>query len=77
MILADNVIFSFQQGYLYNATTIENWDGKNRDDDIDLQWNFPGALLYAVTAITTIGSYVLYAPKSESLETNMLTSFLY
>ena len=32
---------------------LNGWDGK--DDEAKLQWSFAGALLYAVTVVTTIG----------------------
>jgi len=34
---------------------LNGWDGKDGDDK--LQWSFAGALLYAVTVVTTIGKY--------------------
>ena len=33
----------------------QGWDGSDTTDETDLQWSFAGALLYAVTVITTIG----------------------
>jgi len=31
------------------------WDGNDDVTESELQWSFAGALLYAVTVITTIG----------------------
>lgn len=40
---------------MYSAVVDSSWDGKRVGETIDTKWEFPGALLYAVTAITTIG----------------------
>ena len=39
------------------TTEVKNngWDGKDTMDSSYQQWSFAGALLYAVTVITTIG----------------------
>ena len=37
------------------AVKEKGWDGKDATDETALQWSFAGALLYAVTVITTIG----------------------
>ena len=37
------------------AVKDKGWDGKDTTDETALQWSFAGALLYAVTVITTIG----------------------
>lgn len=37
------------------AVKEKGWDGK--DNDEELQWSFAGALLYAITVITTIGKF--------------------
>lgn len=51
---AESVLGDFQQR-IYEATTVSKWDGKRTDEELSPKWNLPGALLYAVTAITTIG----------------------
>lgn len=33
----------------------KGWDGNNDMGEASIQWSFPGALLYSVTVITTIG----------------------
>ena len=33
------------------------WDGNDDNEEVAQQWSFAGALLYAVTVITTIGMY--------------------
>lgn len=38
----------------HELTVTYNWDGAYTDTE-DLQWSFPGAMLYSVTVITTIG----------------------
>ena len=38
---------------VYMATKNQGWDGTDAEGDI--QWSFAGALLYAITVITTIG----------------------
>ena len=40
---------------VYIATKKNGWDGK--DGELDVQWTFPGAMLYSITVITTIGRY--------------------
>lgn len=37
------------------AVKSAGWDGQDDIDETKLQWSFAGALLYAVTVITTIG----------------------
>ncbi|KAL3858437.1 hypothetical protein ACJMK2_013028 [Sinanodonta woodiana] len=54
------------QREVYVAVKHDGWDGRDKDDtgvDGDNQWSFAGALLYAVTVITTIG-YGHIAPKT-------------
>ena len=38
-----------------SAVKVSGWDGQDDMDETKLQWSFAGALLYAVTVITTIG----------------------
>jgi hypothetical protein len=38
-----------------DAVKSAGWDGQDDVDETKLQWSFAGALLYAVTVITTIG----------------------
>ena len=40
---------------VYDAIDVRGWDGKEVDDDYESQWSFPGAMLYSITVITTIG----------------------
>ena len=44
----------FQSGVIIAMKDV-GWDGKDLSDDTDLRWSYAGALLYAVTVITTIG----------------------
>lgn len=41
------------------AVKDKGWDGKDTTDESSLQWSFAGALLYAVTVITTIGEFIV------------------
>ena len=43
------------QGKVTTAVKDNGWDGRDSMDEATLQWSFAGALLYAVTVITTIG----------------------
>ncbi|ESO84618.1 hypothetical protein LOTGIDRAFT_131885 [Lottia gigantea] len=60
MVEAEELLVKFQDE-MFSLTNNEGWDGKEVEDE--LQWSFPGALLYAVTVITTIG-YGHIAPKT-------------
>lgn len=51
-------ILSEFQEEVRKAVKDQGWDGKDAtDEESPLQWSFAGALLYAVTVITTIGNY--------------------
>lgn len=49
-----DLLNTFQTGVI-TAMKDVGWDGKDLSDDVDLRWSYAGALLYAVTVITTIG----------------------
>ncbi|KAI0226697.1 TWiK family of potassium channels protein 18, partial [Lamellibrachia satsuma] len=57
-----DLLNTFQTGVI-TAMKDVGWDGKDLSDDVDLRWSYAGALLYAVTVITTIG-YGHLAPKT-------------
>jgi len=40
------------------AVKENGWDGNDDTEEAPQQWSFAGALLYAVTVITTIGTRV-------------------
>ena len=40
---------------VYEAIDQRGWDGKEVGDHYEPQWSFPGAMLYSITVITTIG----------------------
>ena len=40
------------------AVKDNGWDGKDETDESTLQWTFAGALLYALTVVTTIGNII-------------------
>jgi len=48
------VLLEFQTEVLYAVQDL-GWDGNDDVTETKLQWSFAGALLYAVTVITTIG----------------------
>ena len=50
------IFLEFQQEVTI-AVKDKGWDGRDDTDETSLQWSFAGALLYAVTVITTIGKY--------------------
>ena len=50
---AGKVLKTFEQDVIRKAKT-EGYDGQE-SNDTGAQWDFPGALLYSVTVITTIG----------------------
>jgi len=43
------------QRLIVHAVKTDSWDGNDGVNRTSLQWSYPGALLYAVTVITTIG----------------------
>ena len=49
------VLLEFQSEVLHAVQDL-GWDGNDDVTESKLQWSFAGALLYAVTVITTIGS---------------------
>ncbi|XP_041347079.1 TWiK family of potassium channels protein 18-like [Gigantopelta aegis] len=51
--IADDVFTRFQSS-VYTAVS-NGWDGVDEATDVAAKWNYPGALLYSVTVITTIG----------------------
>lgn len=48
----DRILENYTQ-IVHNAVKKRGWDG-NFDEETQ-QWSFPGALLYSITVITTIG----------------------
>ena len=49
------IILSNYTNVVFRATKNDGWDG-NFDSEVgELQWTFAGAMLYAITVITTIG----------------------
>ena len=42
------------------AVKENGWDGNDDTEEAAQQWSFAGALLYAVTVITTIGTTIRY-----------------
>lgn len=51
---ADAILENFTN-HVFQVTKKKGWDGA--DGDMELQWSFPGALLYSITVVTTIGAY--------------------
>ena len=47
------------QEEVVSAVRDSGWDGNEDTGELALQWSFAGALLYAVTVITTIGMYMI------------------
>jgi len=52
---AARILLEFQGEVLYAVQEL-GWDGSDDVTESELQWSFAGALLYAVTVITTIGT---------------------
>ena len=48
-------IFGDFQKEVTEAVKEKGWDGQDSTEESMLQWSFAGALLYAVTVVTTIG----------------------
>ncbi|XP_074644051.1 uncharacterized protein LOC141900891 [Tubulanus polymorphus] len=57
----DTILQDYQK-YVFRAVKSEGWDG---EDNSELKWSYAGALLFAVTVITTIG-YGHVAPKTKT-----------
>jgi len=58
------VIFGEFQRKVVQEVKLNGWDGKDggdNDENAKAQWSFAGALLYAVTVITTIGLFHYYS----------------
>lgn len=53
------VILTNFKDEVVNAVKASGWDGQDDMDETKLQWSFAGALLYAVTVITTIGQSIV------------------
>ncbi len=51
---AERILLDYERKIVVAAKT-EGYDGKEGDNDNDVQWNFSGSLMYSVTVITTIG----------------------
>ena len=53
----ENIKKIFLEFQLEVTTNVKDngWDGNDDTEESSLQWSFAGALLYAVTVITTIG----------------------
>jgi hypothetical protein len=60
------------QDQVVSAVKDSGWDGNDDTDTKALQWSFAGALLYAVTVITTIGKIVC----TDSTIVQMITSII-
>jgi len=56
------IFYGFQRE-VHKLVKEQGWDGEDSTDETRLQWSFAGALLYAITVITTIG-YGHIAPKT-------------
>lgn len=52
--MAEELLANYTKA-VYIATKKDGWDGKGGESDV--QWTFPGAMLYSITVITTIGMY--------------------
>ena len=50
-------VFRLFQNCVVDAVKIDGWDGVDDTEEATMQWSFAGALLFAVTVITTIGMY--------------------
>jgi hypothetical protein len=60
-------IFKSFQVVIRQAVKDQGWDGNDSTDLSQLQWSFAGALLYAVTVITTIGWHFTFILDSEQI----------
>ncbi|XP_067931049.1 potassium channel subfamily K member 5-like [Watersipora subatra] len=49
----------------FDVAQNQNWDGMPQGDPLSLDWTLPGAILFSVTTITTIG-YGFIAPKTST-----------
>ena len=56
-IVAKGILEEYQKDIV--RQTKRGYQGERVSDDTK-QWNFPGAILYAITVITTIGKYLLF-----------------
>jgi len=56
------ILMEFQSEVLHAVQEL-GWDGNDDVTESELQWSFAGALLYAVTVITTIGMKSLFHHK--------------
>jgi len=65
--VADQLLVNYTSE-IYGAMKKMGWDGK--EEKLDPQWSFPGAMLYSITVITTIGLYIVCATISYVLLLN-------